>query len=78
MPASGLGLTGETYKDNMILSFVHEKLLNEQIADQVHTALPELKVLYGVGQEGYDQAQVMASGRRRSIVTGKLRIILSL
>ena len=70
MPASGLGLTGETYKDNMILSFVHEKLLNEQIADQVHTALPELKVLYGVGQEGYDQAQVMASGRLREISTG--------
>jgi len=70
MPASGLGLTGETYKDNMILSFVHERLLSKNIADQIHTALPELKVFYGVGQEGFNQSKVLASGRMKEISTG--------
>ncbi len=54
----------------MILSMVHEKLLSSTVADQIHTALPELKRLLGVGQQGYDEDKAVASGRLKKISTG--------
>ena len=70
MPNSGLGVTAETYKTNMILSMVHEKIITDKIADHVHTGLPELKWLFGTGQKGFDVGAAEASGRLQTVATG--------
>ena len=70
MPNSGLSLSADSYKSNMILSMVHEKIIQEKIADHVHTGLPELKWLFGVGQDGFDVGAVEASGQLDLTNTG--------
>lgn len=70
MPNSGLSLTAESYKTDMTLSFLHEHLMSKEVADGIHTKLPELKAMFGVGQEGYDEGDTMASGRLRKVPSG--------
>ncbi len=70
MPNSSLSLTAESYKTDMTLSFLHEHLLSEQVADGIHTKLPELKAMFGVGQEGFNEDDVEATGRLKKVRSG--------
>ena len=67
---AGSHSTQAAYKLDMTLSFLHEHLMTEQVADGIHTKLPELKAMYGVGQSGYDEGEVESSGRLRKVRSG--------
>jgi len=68
MPISTLGLTAESYKSDAVLSMVHEKVIQSRIYDVINNALPELKLMIGVDQDGFAVTREDADTRDAGIV----------